>query len=64
MPSIGGGDGVSSWASRLPGVVCDSLRDRFVDQPLQRPGQVVYVEANKAGPKSATVALKRKWYES
>jgi len=25
---------------------------------------VVYVEANSAGPNSATATLKRKWYES
>lgn len=36
----------------------------FADQPLRHPGQAVYVEANRAGPNGATVALKRKWYES
>jgi hypothetical protein len=44
--------------------MCDWLRDRLADKPLRHPGQVVYVEANSAGPNSATAALKRKWYET
>ena len=65
MPSIGGGDsGIGNWAAPLHAVMCDWLRDRFADKPLRHPGQAVYVEANSAGPNSATVALKRTWYES
>jgi dipeptidyl aminopeptidase/acylaminoacyl peptidase len=65
MPSIGGGDsGTNNWAAPLHAAMCDWLRDRLGDKPLRHPGQVVYVEANSAGPNSATVALKRKWYES
>jgi hypothetical protein len=44
--------------------MCDWIRDRLADKPLRHPGQVVYVEANDAGPTSATAMLKRKWYES
>ena len=43
---------------------CDRRRDRFADKPLRHPGQVVYIEAHSAGPNSATVVRKRKWYES
>jgi len=64
MPSIGGGDSGANWAAPLHSVMCDWLRDRFAGKPLRHPGQVVYVEANSAGPNSATVARKRKWYES
>jgi pimeloyl-ACP methyl ester carboxylesterase len=64
MPSIGGGDSGANWTAPLHGTMCDWLRDRFTDKPLAHPGQVVYVEANSAGPNSATVALKRQWYES
>ncbi len=64
MPAIGGGEGVPNWTAPLNAVMCDWLRDRLADKPLRHPGQVVYVEANSAGPNSATVALKRKWYES
>jgi hypothetical protein len=64
MPSIGGGDSAANWAGPLHGAMCDWLRDRFADKPLRHPGQVVYVEANSAGPNSSTVALKRKWYEA
>jgi hypothetical protein len=63
MPSIGGGDG-TNWAAPLHAVMCDWLRDRFADKPLRHPGQVVDVEPNSAGPNSATVALKRRWYET
>jgi hypothetical protein len=44
--------------------MCDWIRDRLADKPLSHPGQVVYVEANSAGPNGASVKLKRKWYES
>src|SRR5438128_843690 len=64
MPSIGGGDGATTWAAPLHAVMCDWLRDRLADKPLRHPGQVVYVEANSGGPNSPKVALKRKWYES
>ena len=65
MPSIGGGDsGTNNWAAPLHAAMCDWLRDRLTDKPLRHPGQVVYVEANSAGPNSSTVTLKRKWYES
>ena len=52
------------WAAPLHGVMCDWLRDRFADKPLRHPGQVVYVEANSAGPNSANVSYKRAWYEA
>jgi hypothetical protein len=65
MPSIGGGDsGTNNWAAPLHAAMRDWLRDRFADRPLRHPGQAVYVEANSAGSNSATVALKRTWYES
>ena len=64
MPSIGGGDGGTGWSAPLHAAMCDWLRDRFAGQPLRHPGQAVYVEANSAGPNSATVAVKRRWYES
>ena len=64
MPSIGGGDSGTTKAAPLHGAMCDWLRDRLADKPLRHPGQVVYVEANSGGPNSATVAVKRKWFES
>jgi hypothetical protein len=64
MPSIGGGDSAANWAAPLHGVMCDWLRDRFAGKPLRHPGQVVYVEANSAGPNSATATCKRQWYEA
>jgi dienelactone hydrolase len=64
MPSIGGGDSAANWAAPLHGVMCDWLRDRFAGKPLQHAGQVVYVEANSAGPNSPTVSHKRQWYEA
>jgi dipeptidyl aminopeptidase/acylaminoacyl peptidase len=63
MPSIGGGESGANWATPLHSVMCDWLRDRFANKPLRHPGEVVYVEANSAGPNSTTVARKRKWYE-
>jgi hypothetical protein len=44
--------------------MCDWLRNRFANRPMRYPGQVIYVEANRAGPNSATVSLKRKWDEA
>ena len=41
-----------------------TCREACADKLLSHPGQAVYVEANGAGPNSATVAIKRKWYES
>jgi dipeptidyl aminopeptidase/acylaminoacyl peptidase len=64
MPSIGGGESGANWAAPLHSVMCDWLRDRLANKPLQHPGQVVYVEANSAGPNSPTVVCKRKWYDS
>jgi len=65
MPSIGGGDsGTNNWAAPLHAATCDCIRDCLAGNPLRHPGQVVYVEANSAGPNSATATLKRKWYES
>ena len=65
MPSIGGGDsGTNNWAAPLHAAMCDWIRDRLAGKPLRHPGQVVYVEANSAGPNCATATLKRKWYES
>ena len=64
MPSIGGPDGAGTPAAPLHGVMCDWLRDRFADKPLLHPGQVLYIEANSAGPNSPTVSRKRQWYES
>ena len=48
----------------LHGVMCDWLRDRFADKPLRYPGEVLYIEASRAGPNSPTVVRKRQWYES
>ncbi len=64
MPSIGGTDSAGAPSAPLHGVMCDWLRDRLAGKPLRHPGQVLYVEANSAGPNSATVARKRQWYES
>ena len=64
MPSIGGTESAGAPSAPLHGVMCDWLRDRFADKPLRHPGQVVYIEANSAGPNSPTVARKRQWYES
>ena len=44
--------------------MCDWLRDRFADKPLRHPSQVLYIEANGAGPNSLAVSRKRNWYES
>jgi len=64
MPSIGGTESAGAPSAPLHSVMCDWLRDRFADKPLRHPGQVMYVEANSAGPNSATVARKRAWYEA
>jgi dipeptidyl aminopeptidase/acylaminoacyl peptidase len=64
MPSIGGADSAGTPTAPLHDVMCDWLRDRFADKPLRYPGQVLYIEANSAGPNSATVSRKRQWYES
>ncbi len=64
MPSIGGTESAGTPSAPLHGVMCDWLRDRFADKPLRHPGQVLYIEANSAGPNSPTVARKREWYES
>ena len=64
MPSIGGTESAGTPSAPLHGVMCDWLRDRFADKPLHHPGQVVYVEANSAGPNSPTVSCKRTWYEA
>jgi len=64
MPSIGGIDSAGAPSAPLHSVMCDWLRDRFADKPVRHPGQVLYIEANSAGPNSPTVARKRQWYES
>jgi hypothetical protein len=64
MPSIGGTESAGAPSAPLHSVMCDWLRDRFADKPLRHPGQVLYIEANSAGPNSPTVARKRQWYES
>jgi pimeloyl-ACP methyl ester carboxylesterase len=64
MPSIGGTESAGTPSAPLHGVMCDWLRDRFADKPLRHPGEVLYVEANGAGPNSPTVVRKRQWYES
>jgi len=51
------------WRSQRT-TMCDWLRDRFAGKPLRHPGEVLYVEANSAGPNNATVARKRQWYEA
>jgi pimeloyl-ACP methyl ester carboxylesterase len=64
MPSIGGAESAGAPSAPLNSVMCDWLRDRFADKPLRHPGQVLYIEANSAGPNSPTVSHKRAWYES
>ena len=64
MPSIGGTESAGAPSAPLHGVMCDWLRDRFADKPLRHPGEVLYIEANSAGPNSPTVSRKRAWYES
>ena len=65
MPAIGGGreSGVS-WTAALHGFMCDWLRDRLAGKPVAHPGEVLYVDAQGAGPNSPTVARKRHWFES
>ena len=63
MPAIGGGD--TAATGRRPCTPrCATGSATASPRPLRHPGQAVYVEANSAGPNSATVALKRRWYES
>jgi pimeloyl-ACP methyl ester carboxylesterase len=64
MPAIGGTESAGTPAAPLHGVMCDWLRDRFADQPLRHPGEVLYIEPHSAGPNSLTVARKRAWYEA
>ena len=64
LPSIGGGDSLANWSASIHGAMCDWLHDRFAGKPLNHPGQVLYVDANSAGPNSTTVSRKRHWYES
>ena len=64
MPSIGGSESGTTWTAPLLGVMCDWLRDRLEGRPVQRSGQVVYVEAGGSGPNSPSAPTKRRWYES
>lgn len=61
--SLVGGGRRSLWEADVHGVACDWLRDRLDDRPLKHPGEVVYVDSAGAGPNSASVTLKRRWYE-
>jgi dienelactone hydrolase len=58
---VGASDPV--WAADVHASVCDWLRDRFADQDLHHPGQVLYIDNASAGPYSATVSTRRRWYE-
>ena len=64
MPSIGGDSGTTNWAAPLHGAMCDWLRDRLADKPLRHPRPGRLRRGNSGGPNSATVAVKRKWFES
>ncbi len=51
------------WEGDINSFVCDWLRDRFNGLPVKYPGQVLYLDANGAGPNSQTVTLKRRWFD-
>ena len=61
--SITGGSRAAVWEADMHAFVCDWLRDRFNGEKVRHPGQVLYLEPSGAGPNSASVSLKRRWFE-
>jgi pimeloyl-ACP methyl ester carboxylesterase len=56
---VGGGP---AWARASHGVLMDWLRDRLLGKPMERSGQVVYMEGS-GGPNDPGLRSKRFWYQ-
>lgn len=53
----------SVWEADIHAFVCDWLRDRFNGMPVKHPGKVLWLDPAGAGPNSASVSYKRRWFE-
>ena len=53
----------SVWEADVHAFACDWLRDRFNSVPLKHAGKVLYLEPSGAGPNSASVTFKRRWFD-
>jgi len=53
----------SVWEADVHAFACDWLRDRFNGVPAKNAGKVLYLEPSGAGPNSASVTLKRRWFD-
>ncbi|MDP3136678.1 MAG: prolyl oligopeptidase family serine peptidase [Burkholderiaceae bacterium] len=60
VSSAGGGP---LWEADIHAFMCDWLRERFDGAPVRHPGEVLYLEPSGAGPHSANVNRKRRWFE-
>lgn len=55
--------GTPMWAADTHTLGMDWLRDRFDDRPVEREGQVSWLEPNGAGPNSPATPRKRRWFD-
>lgn len=61
--SLTGGPRAAVWDADIHSFVCDWLRERFEGRPLRHPGKVLYLEPGGAGPNSAAVSRRRRWFD-
>jgi hypothetical protein len=54
----------SVWEADIHAFVCDWLRDRFNGAALKHSGKVLWLDPAGAGPNSASVSYKRRWFDS
>jgi len=53
----------SVWEADIHAFVCDWLRERFDGVPLKHDGKVLWLDPAGAGPNSASVTCKRRWFD-
>jgi dienelactone hydrolase len=53
----------SVWEADIHVFVCDWLRERFSGVPVKHPGKVLWIDPAGAGPNSASVTFKRRWFD-
>ncbi|MCI3950702.1 MAG: hypothetical protein K0R53_199, partial [Burkholderiales bacterium] len=51
------------WEADIHAFVCDWLRDRFNGVPVKHSGKVLWLDPAGAGPNSASVKYKRRWFD-